>query len=852
MSADQDALACDVAARRRKLFRNPSWNGIDFVEVSDDQLSLCVHFFGDVPKGVSKKNVLITGGRRVRGIRAVDVRIRPTADPELGDDCLDITVDRPGDLSTYRLCLTEAPPRDHRPFPGLDPRYSGAEFTFTIDCQSGLDCLANAECPRPALPAPEINYLAKDYQSFRQLLLDRLAVTMPDWTERHVPDIGITLVDLLACVGDYLSYYQDAVATEAYLDTARQRLSVRRHARLVDYRMHEGCNARAFVCVQTDTDIDPLGAGEFFFVTGVPGIPAVGSRVVRATDLEAVPASSYEVFEPLVAHPGQAVTFLAAHTEICFYTWGEEQCCLAAGATQATLLDEAPSAVQVPDAASAGELRQRALRLRPGDVLILEEVIGPTTGNPADADPRHRHAVRLTQVAEAVDELFGRLVLEVRWAAADALPFPLCLSSRLPAPDCRRIENVSVARGNVVLAEHGRTTTEPCGPVGSLSTAGDCGCDGSILDVITLPQAFRPVLGQGPVSFAEPFSKSPPASRTLIQEPRRALPEISLVEYREGDTGTPTGPAWQPVPDLLQSLPEDRSFVAEIDDDGTAHLRFGDGDLGRQPGAGARFQARYRVGNAQAGNVGPGAISCLVKREGTLSGGVIRPRNPLPSVGGTAPESTAEVRLLAPAAFRTRKERAITAADYAELAQRNSRLQGAAAELRWTGSWYEARVAVDPAYSEHASGRLLDAVADYLYRYRRIGHDLRVQEAQYVPLSLTMVVCVLPHATAGSVKADMLRVLGNRRLPDGRLGFFHPDNLTFGEDVRVSKLVAAAMSVAGVDTVQVTELRRFGEPDMGAADAGVLPLGSMEIAQLDNDPGFPEHGVLTLHMEGGR
>ena len=72
---------------------------------------------------------------------------------------------------------------------------------------------------------------------------------MPEWRERHVPDIGITLVELLAYVGDHLSYYQDAVATEAYLGTARQRISVRRHARLVDYQMHEGCNARAWVTI---------------------------------------------------------------------------------------------------------------------------------------------------------------------------------------------------------------------------------------------------------------------------------------------------------------------------------------------------------------------------------------------------------------------------------------------------------------------------------------------------------------------------------------------------------------------------------------------------------------------------
>jgi hypothetical protein len=55
-------------------------------------------------------------------------------------------------------------------------------------------------------------------------------------------------------VGDYLSYYQDAIATEAYLGTARQRVSVRRHARLLDYAMHDGCNARVWVQVRVTTD----------------------------------------------------------------------------------------------------------------------------------------------------------------------------------------------------------------------------------------------------------------------------------------------------------------------------------------------------------------------------------------------------------------------------------------------------------------------------------------------------------------------------------------------------------------------------------------------------------------------
>ena len=149
-----------------------------------------------------------------------------------------------------------------------------------------------------------------------------MAVTIPDWKESHVPDIGIMLVELLAYAGDYLSYYQDAVATEAYLDTARQRISVRRHVRLVDYQMHEGCNARAWVTVATDTDTDgPLDPREVFFTTALPGKP--DQRVFQNDEFARIPAGTYEVFRPLVADPAQKIAIYQAHSEIHFYTWGD-------------------------------------------------------------------------------------------------------------------------------------------------------------------------------------------------------------------------------------------------------------------------------------------------------------------------------------------------------------------------------------------------------------------------------------------------------------------------------------------------------------------------------------------------
>src|SRR5262249_26696973 len=148
-------------------------------------------------------------------------------------------------------------------------------------------------------------YLAKDYAGFRQLILDRLAVTMPGWKERHVPDIGIALVEVLAYVGDHLSYYQDAVGTEAYLDTARRPISLRRPVRLVDYRMHEGCNARAWVFVETDTDFS-LRPEDFYCITE-PALAPPAGKPLTEDDLRDVPAGQYLVFEPVAEGPNRSI-----------------------------------------------------------------------------------------------------------------------------------------------------------------------------------------------------------------------------------------------------------------------------------------------------------------------------------------------------------------------------------------------------------------------------------------------------------------------------------------------------------------------------------------------------------------
>ncbi|MFF0287945.1 putative baseplate assembly protein [Streptomyces sp. NPDC005262] len=1054
MSGTNNELVRRTDGRRVKV-RAAQLGGVDAVEVGDDGLTLTVTFLGKAPHGLCPENIRIDGGRRISGIEAVEVSVEREEDPEL-DDRLFVTLDRTGDTSRYTLSVVDTDPYGRPgtgPFPGFDQRYFSAGFDFRPGCPTPFDCKdEQPDCP-PAFPAaPVIDYTARDYDTIRRLILDRLALTTPDWVERNAADLGTTLVELLAHTADRITYQQDAVATEAYLDTARRRVSLRRHVRLIDYPMHDGVNARAFVAVETVREMT-LGPGTYRFAAvdvrslGPRDRPAIGT-VIDDRDLAVLDErGSVEVFEPVVAD--EPLALRPEHNTIRFWTWGDEVCSLPKGATSATLRD----------AWADEECSVRSLELAPGDLLLIEEVLGARSGTPGDADPAHRQAVRLTSVTPGVDRLADQPVLEVSWAQEDALALPVRLSTR-GGKDCEPVEDVSVARGNVVLVDHGRsltfrgempeTATVPPAPavLGSCEPSG-FGCwdrkEGNSTAVLInalleqtrcgrlltadqirelftvvgedrtgraglglelagrrrakvvpgtayeqagaletllaqvvypgIPARFRPVLHRSPVVQSVPFPdprhvsagqstrlaaipgrvrqrlvelwrsardcdgltedeiteltvlfglhvlerfelrRHPvPALRELLHRSERLLAaklrrldvlsararagavlddsiawEITHTwgaEYAAGiDPDEPVlrGPAaalvqdpraalpavtvgdgetwWTAKRDLLDSGARERHFVGELEDDGRIALRFGDGRHGARPQPGARLELHYRLGGGTAGNVGAEAINHLVLCRDPDESDADEPlpvagvRNPLPAVGGTEPEPVEQVRQLAPLDLKRTRLRAVTAKDYAALASQLPGVQRAAAEIRWTGSVQEAHVAVDALGSGDASPELLDSVAYALESYRRIGHDLVVGPARSVPLDIALTVCAVPGHQHGQILAELYRLLGNRPLTGGRLGFFHPDALTFGEPVRLSRLVAVAAAVHGVESVRVTRLRRLFHEDPlddTALEAGVLRLGPLEIARCDNDPDRPELGRLSIELGGGR
>ncbi|NDJ76511.1 MAG: putative baseplate assembly protein, partial [Chloroflexi bacterium] len=666
---------------------------------------------------------------------------------------------------------------------------------------------------------------------------------------------------------------------------------------------------------------------------------------------------------------------------------GEREVCLPRGTTHATLRDEyvedaEPDATQpeTPEnevyesdiVASGADIvpgqqeqvgykpppvsrrprrRGRRLQLEPGDILIFEEVknpetdgatlINPRTGFAADANPKQRHAVRLTRVTPRVDRLYGQPVLDIEWDSRDALPFPLCISAVAKEPPCELRENISVARGNVILVDHGqRLPEEPLGEVPVEAILRPCVDENRPAEIGFQAGDFSPVLHHTLLTFSAPLDPTGPASTRLRQDPRAALPAVRLVSapvvpgddkplplfeldaldnpaqvvpdlaklklapaaddtdtrdeqarkkkkleeekrraarYLQGmlspktrrmmnayQPGEPVLPElinalaadlrrlvlrWEPRYDLLDSGPHDQHFVVEMDNQRFAHLRFGDGDLGRVPPAGMPFVARYRVGNGPVGNIGAEGIKHIVSTRRAVIDTVQRVRNPLPAQGGTLFQPLEDARLQAPYAFQHNMQRAITAQDYADIVVRDfpGEVQRAGGALRWTGSWYEVLVAVDPRGGTEADPGLMRAIRGHLHPFRRMGHDVVVEEVQYVPLEIDLTVCLQTGHIRGHVRQAVLDVLSARVLPGGRRGFFHPDHLTFGQPVYLSALVAAVQAVPGVENVIVHRFARLDEvPNF--VDEGVIHMGPLEAARLDSDPNFPENGILKLRM----
>jgi hypothetical protein len=838
-------------------------NGIDYVEYrrSPGGPHLVASFFKPLPNPLpfGENSCSVIGGVRVVDIKATHVEPFP-GDPTR----IRVFVDKEGDFSSYILRVEHA---------GIDEERSEARFSFKAGCPTELDCRPMHECPPDGLPEPALDYLAKDYQSFRRLLVDLIADRNPVWEERLPADLGMTLVELLAYAGDNLSYLQDAgPGTESYLDTCLHRVSAARHARLIDYRMHNGRNAFTYVHLQAAPGTNgfvPAGCRLTTRVTAaLIGAAAPPDTVIPNTaDFDVDPAlADVTMFETT------ALTRVRdEHNELRLHTWDDVQCCVAKGASEAFLYR----------VAADGQIA--APTLEAGEYLLLEEARSPVTALEADRDRARRHVVRLTLVENAVDAAFtdrltaGALtprtnpadpalpLLRVVWDFKDGLPFTLCVSAR--TVDDRLVDPVSVARGNIAPADHGRTVERDYSK--QQIALPDEGAGRWPLPSLRLPLA---PLAHQPM----PADAAYDAGRRLIagrHDLDRDIREVAPAVVLSLAFPNKEPEIWSPVPHLLDSSAFDQHFVAEIDNAGEATLRFGDDQYGRRPTGATGAIARFRIGNGRAGNIGPGALAHVVAPNpgdpmDPGNPGVVLPfaqvarvYQPLAARRGTEPESIEEVRQLAPEAFRAIQFRAVTEADWNEVALRHPAVAAAKASFHWTGSWHTVFVAIHPRDQQDlkrlpGGGIALKpafakTIKAHLTRFKLAGYDLAVHAAIYVPLEIEIRLCVARGHFRGDVIAAVARVLSNRAYPDGTRGFFHPLALGFGDPVYLSRLYEVIEAVEGLESATVLVFKRYWEVAHDELQRGVITMGAFEIPLLDSDPSLPENGVLKLSAVGG-
>lgn len=807
--------------RLQQLLSQAELTGIDFVYVHEDQDSLTVCFLHD-----QLPEALMTGLTKDR------IHIRP-----LAGDQADVPVENmiwitaagtptvlrlhalsPRNAALYRLSIDD----EH-----IDPYFNDVTFSFHANCPSKQDCrLRPHECPPEAPVDFPVDYQARDFWSFRRALLDFVAQKYPDWADRLEADAGIMLAEVLSAFADEMAYYQDRVGREAYLETASQRRSLRRHARLVDYTVDDARGATAWLDIQC--------------------APGKNGIVSSGTDVWALGDQGRQVYFETGRHLREIKAKKeygvdAARNTLLPYLWDEEDTCLPAGATSLYVQGHRQADLSADDFPDG----------RPSGKWVLLQT---TPSNPAI--PERAWPVRLIGITEEDDLLMGTEITHLVWEQEQALPFEM---------DLRFLE----VRGNLLPAIAGRTFTAFF-------------YIGALTDTLALPEEKQSLLTaaierEGPNGaptylFSLPGSEETPLVWT-VDGSLEARPCLHLEEVSYDDLADEwlPGHSWTWRRSLLgspSSEPLDTDFtlddgawrrvvgyqrigkeIVHQDYAGAAGftLRFGDGEFGRIPAKGTMFRATYRLGGGRRSNVAEGSITQFTPVDDIIE----RITNPLPATGGQDPETPETVRQLAPEAFRAVAYRAVTEGDYAEAAERLPWVQKAGAAFRWTGSWLSAFATPDPRDSVVLSAEQRSELVDQLDRFRQAGRETHVLAPHYADLEIEIEVCVEPFAFRSEVEEQVMTALFGRSGIRPRAGYFSPDRFSFGDSLIRSSVEATVQAVPGVRAVSLYRFRRRGYFHWRLFKEAAYAPGMDTIIRITNDPLHPEWGTVKLKMKGG-
>jgi hypothetical protein len=83
----------------------------------------------------------------------------------------------------------------------------------------------------------ELKYLNRDFASFKRDFIEHLKIYFPDtYSDFNESSLGVMLTEMSAFIGDNLSFYLDKKFNESFLESARERKNVFKHAKQLGFK----------------------------------------------------------------------------------------------------------------------------------------------------------------------------------------------------------------------------------------------------------------------------------------------------------------------------------------------------------------------------------------------------------------------------------------------------------------------------------------------------------------------------------------------------------------------------------------------------------------------------------------
>ncbi|KRB43012.1 putative baseplate assembly protein [Terrabacter sp. Root181] len=692
------------------------------------------------------------------------------------------------------------------------------------------------------LPAPILD--DRSYDELREELVSRISVYLPEWTDIGPSDPGITLLELVAGLGESMLYRFNQIPDQTRLWLLRLLQLLPYPARpatgLVQFELAgqgasadviEGSAAQArdvSFRVENDVTVLPLTATAVVKATADPPTDEMlqdeYQRVLDAAGLTADEAQPYE--EAVLDHdPGSpGFTALDVESAVDRFLWiavhaypdpetFEVHRTALFGSTgvlsRAPLLLGLAGETEFPtideiDPCAGPTLAPEAQRLRDVQSRWCEQrcddgvAPGPETDGVRptgvastlvwqasvrrDDDPTVPEYVPLTVVRDTTSSLRHDGVVALRLPASRLKDIGV---PDLADPDLAGVQDrpPSLADGKPVLFWIRVFSRDGTAPLRRLRWVGL-----NAADVVQVTDASpeQVAVGTGFSHQEYQLANMPVVPGTL---------ELQVLENNRWQT-------WTPVETFAGSRPGDRHFVLDA---GPARVRCGDSVRGMVFPAGAQIRAAaYRYGGGRRGLVKAHDIQTTDSPGVTVD-------NPLPTAGGEDAESITSALERIPGEL-ARHDRAVTADDFRALAS----IPGVARteclpRFDPTTKRFDAAgvvtVMVWPAADPHhpdaplPDATLLRAVCGQLDARRLVTTELYVIPPTYKRIAISVGLAVKPGFSPLGVRRWVELVLRQYLSP---LPPFGPDGRGWplGHRVHAPELEAAAVQVEGVDFVE--------------------------------------------------